>query len=512
MEEFSIDEKYLKAIFLKEVYNLNSKEFVEQISDSTKDKIGIQPDIHNSTISNKETELKNHELIRNVAERTVYLLLCSSVEIPDFILSNWDMDPDKQIYYSRSQTQTGLRNWVDELITVLSPLSQYYDCSEKFVRDVGFCAHCALLDTAPTGARHTADWAYPRNNIPQGSAFMRRIKKMNNPTQKFHARNPTKLIETFYSCFNNFISLASNLGYYDESKQQVAIDSTYTPTGAGAPEDLTVDGSSSSRTSEKYGKRRWIYQITTTVMYPSKFVLSVEPLYNKSNKNLRLEPQLRQLTNLDIDIGTVVCDADYYEKKSIRKLRKHHPNSIVRAEVRGESDIAQLVTKVKQTGTPESETEIKISSPALTPKPNAVAYPLSEVMNTTNDDTQSTFSDSGLTVDHDRELFTDADPDKKILAYVVNGDIDDATIRKTQVAYRTRRRIESMFGQLKENCLVDTESHDPAVRYYTMAMGCMFHNFHYLLNRTLSPQYGIALRNTSIQEWLGAIRDVAFSD
>lgn len=512
--EFSVKEKYVKAIFLKEVCNLNSQKFVEKVSDSTKEEIELQTDIHDGTISHKKNELENHEFIRNVAERAVHLLLCSSIEVPDFISSNWDMDPDKQIYYSRSQTQTGLRNWVDELTEVLSPLSQHYDSTDQFVRDVGYSAHCALLDTAPTGARNTADWAYPRSNIPTGSAFMKRVKEMNNPTQKFHPRNPTELSETFDSCFNNFISLASTLGYYD-SKQQVAIDSTYIPTEAGAPDDLTVDGSSSGRVSEKYGERRWIYQIATTIMYPSKFVLSIEPLYDKSNKNLRLEPKLRQISNLDINIDTIVCDSAYYEKKSIRMLRKYQPDWIVRAEVRGESDIAQLVNKVQESGTPESETEIEISTPPLTPKPNALAYPLSDIVDTTDNDTQITFSDPAATADDsgdDRERFTDVDPDEQVLAYVVGGDIDDATKRKTQVAYRTRKRIESMFGQIKDNCLVDTESHDPAVRYYTVAMGCMFYNFNYLINRTLSPQYGIPCRNTSMQEWLTAIRDVAFSD
>jgi hypothetical protein len=511
--EFSIDEKYLKAIFLGEVYNQNSLTFVDEISDSTKDKIGLQSCINDSTISGKKNELEDYEFIRDAAERTVYLLLCYPVEVPAFILINHDLDPDKQIYYSRSQTQTGLRNWVDELITVLSPLSEYYDCSDQFVQDVGFCAHCALLDTAPTGARNTVDWAYPRSNIPKGSAFMQRIKQMNNPTQKFHARNPTELTETFNSCFNNFIALASDLGYY-ESNQQVAIDTTYIPTGAGAPDDLTVGGSSSSMTSEKYGERRWIYQISTTIMYPSKFVLSVEPLYDKSNKNLRLEPQLRHISNLDIDIDTIVCDAGYYGTKSIRELRKHQPDWIVRAEVRGDSDITQLVNEVQQSGSPDFETEVEISEPPLTPKPDAIAYPLSDVVDTTEQDAQVTFSDLALTDDDngdDKELFTDRDPKEEILAYVVGEDIDDATMRKTQVVYRTRKRTESMFGQIKENCLVDTESHDPAVRYYTVAMGCMFYNFHYLINRTLSPQYGIPSRNTPMQEWLSVIKDIAFS-
>lgn len=514
ISEFPIGEEYLKAIFLREVHNQNNTTFVENISDSTKDKIDIQSNISHSTISSKEDELENFEFICDVAERTIHLLLCCPVEVPAFILSNWNMDLDKQIYYSRSQTQLGLRNWVDELITILSPLSQYYDTIDQFVQDVGFCAHCALLNTAPTGSRDTADWAYKRSNIPRGSAFMKRIKQMNTSTQKFHARNPTDLTESFNSCFDNFISLASNLGYYKD-KQQVAIDTTYIPTGGGAPEDLTVDGSSSSRTSEKYGERRWIYQIATTIMYPSKFVLSVEPLYKKSNKNIRMEKQLRQLPNVDIDIDTVVCDAGYYEKNSIRSLREYQPNWIVRGEVRGESDLAQLVNKVQESGTPEFDTDVEIGQPPLTPKPNALAYPLTEVVDTTDDDTQLTLSDSAATVDNnddDRERFTDVDPEEEIIAYVVNEDIDDATIRKTQVAYRTRKRIESKFGQIKENCLVDTESHDPAVRYYTMAMGCMFYNFHYLINRSLSPQYGIPCRNTPMQEWLTVIKHVAFSD
>jgi hypothetical protein len=243
-------------------------------------------------------------------------------------------------------------------------------------------------------------------------------------------------------------------------------------------------------------------------------VLSVEPLYDKSNKNLRLEPQLRHISNLDIDIDTIVCDAGYYGTKSIRELRKHQPDWIVRAEVRGDSDITQLVNEVQQSGSPDFETEVEISEPPLTPKPDAIAYPLSDVVDTTEQDAQVTFSDLALTDDDngdDKELFTDRDPKEEILAYVVGEDIDDATMRKTQVVYRTRKRTESMFGQIKENCLVDTESHDPAVRYYTVAMGCMFYNFHYLINRTLSPQYGIPSRNTPMQEWLSVIKDIAFS-
>jgi len=512
-DDFSIDSKYVKAIFLEKVCHQNSKKFVEKISDSTKSKIGLQQNIHDSTISDKEKEMDNLDYIERVAERTIYLLLCLSVDLPDHILSNWNLDPDKQIYYSRSQTKTGLRNWVYELIAVLSPLSKHYDSVNTFVHDVGLCAHCALLDTAPTGARHTADWMFPRTNIPKGSMFMQRIKQANNQNEKFHKDNPLDLIHSFYSCFNNFIKLASSLGYCN-SKQQVAIDTTYIPTGADAPEDLTIDGSSSSRTEEKYGERRWIYQIATMATYPSKFILSVEPIYDLKKKHLRLEPQLQQFLELDLNIDTVLCDSRYYDKKSIRKLRKYRKDWIVRAEVRGDSDIAQLVNNVRKTGIPKYTRSVEISTPPLTPRPNAFAYPNTDDL-PSNDDGQIILSELGNTDSNDeddRERFTDANPDKKILAYVIGGDINNDTMRKSQILYRSRRRIESKFGQIKENGLANTESYDPAVRYYIMAMGCMFHNFHYMINRSMTPKYGIPSRDISLKQWLCAIQDVAFSN
>jgi hypothetical protein len=126
-------------------------------------------------------------------------------------------------------------------------------------------------------------------------------------------------------------------------------------------------------------------------------------------------------------------------------------------------------------------------------------------LSTFNENIDSTTDDGS-----DWEPFTDKDPANQLIAYATGMELTKENKRKIHVCYRNRRQIEPVIGQVRENHLPYTESMNPAIRYYFMAMAAMFYNFHSLINEHPSPKYGVPLDITA-KEWLSAIRDVTLS-
>lgn len=534
LEEFQIESKYVKVIFVKRVYGLNSVKLVEELSKKETAIIGIQNKIHNATISSKEKELEQDDLIEEIAERCVYWLLCTDVDIPQSTLDEWNVDPQKTIYYPRNDKKAGLLEWVDELIAVLSPLIKYYEDVDDLIKNIGYCAHLALQDLAPSGGIDTADWLYSRENIPRGNAFMTNIKDSMNHNQQRdfssivtegvkprvrHDKYPEALCRSFDSCFNNFVNLAKNVGFF-EGQHQLAVDTTSCMTVAENPDNLMISVPPEHKKPVSDDSKQWMYQIISSIKYPSKFVLSVEPIYRKDRIPDALDYQLEHLSQLDINIDLIVGDSQYYNKKSLLKFDNYNTDWMVRGERRG--DIMDLIHDVHESGLPESDDEVDVSTPAYTPKPSGFAYPLKELSQPSDDDRGDDDNqnelDTGVNTneadndeDKNEELFIDIDPKWEVIAYITRCNLSNNVIRKGHVTYRLRKRIESKFGQIKNKFIAYTETTHPAVRYYMMAIGCVFYNFHYLINRTLSPQNGYPL-TVSGKEWLTAIRHEAFAD
>jgi hypothetical protein len=324
-----------------------------------------------------------------------------------------------------------------------------------------------------------------------------------------HDRYPEALCRSFDLCFDKFISLAKRIGYL-QGEQQLAVDTTSSMTVADDPDDLMIGVPPEHKKPVDEDSKQWMYQIISTIQYPSKFILSVEPVYSKGRIPDALDYQLEHLSQLDIDVDLIAGDSQYYNKHAFKKFKNYDIDWMVRAERR--RDIKDLIQDVEDSGIPESDPEVNVSTPAYTPKPSGFAYPLTELSKTSDDD-QSEL-DTGVSpneANNDRELFTDTDPKWKVIAYVTSCDLSNNIIRKGHVTYRVRKRIESKFSQVKDNLIAYTETTHPAVRYYMMAMGCMFYNFHYLINRSLSPQNCYPL-SVSGKEWLTAIRHKAFTD
>jgi hypothetical protein len=213
-----------------------------------------------------------------------------------------------------------------------------------------------------------------------------------------------------------------------------------------------------------------------------------------------------------LDIDHITFDKGYYSKEIFKTLRRHIGDDwLVCAKRQGE--ISKLINGAKA-GYETDKRHLEVGQPPLRPRPNAFAYPLSdENLRDEEPDDQSSLaafsSDIDQTTNEESrwEPFIDEDPSNQLIAYVTDMDLTEENKRKLHVCYRNRRQIEPIIGQIREHHMAYTESMDPAVRYYFMAMAAMFYNFHRLINRHPSPEYGVALDVTA-KEWLSAIRNV----
>jgi hypothetical protein len=519
----NLNKKYILALYLLEIRGLTPSGFVEYI-DANPDlriEIGLQENINQSTIHRKKNHLEDEypaqlDSIKRAAKRTVWSLSVQDVEVPTGIQRTHGIPESDlcEISIPNPTHEDAIKNWVEYLLTVVDPLTFDRENNDNMHKFIGLSAHCALQNIAPNGADNTVSDLYDDSGIPSGRTLLEYIRRIERNNTDGGTSYPNELVSQFADCFNNFIDLVVAMGFCT-GQQQLAIDTTPIPTTTSINTDQTVGGSGSGRSPATYGTRSFRFQYTSIVGATGNFVISVEPYCKKNQKADRLDNQLaRVVKNTKLNIDHISLDKEYYEKEVFKSLRRRVGEDwVVCAKRTGE--ITQLISDAKEGNRIEMK-HVEIGQPPLTPRLNAFAYPLSEnkIGNAESIDKKlSEFNDNTAEKSDEEprwDTFTDKNPSNEFIAYVTDMDLTDTNKRKLHVCYRNRRQIEPIIGQIRSTYLPYTESMDSAIRYYFMALGTLFYNFHQLINNHPSPEYGVPLEITG-KEWLSAIRNMTLS-
>lgn len=522
VEDIPCATKYIKIIYLEQCHGYNPISVVSHLDENPKikEKIGIQENLNKSTIYRKKNNLNKDDSevyagIKNAAVRAVLHTYSIGIDIPDHVIETHDLTPINinETEIKRSLVRVATENWVDELLEILDPLTFYRSEETDMSSYIGLCAHCALQNIAPSGAADTADYLYQSDSVPSGRTLLNYIRRANKKSPDHYAHYPYELVDQFYDCFDNFVEFAADFGFYDGSQQLVA-DTTPIPTSATADEGQMIGGSGSRRAPAKYGDKSFRYQFLSTVSEPNKFIVSVEPYHTKTKIPERLDNQLAAAVGHDeLNIDHISCDKEYYRKEVIKVVRKHLENSWVICAKR-QGDIKELRKNAKYGEFDKNP--ISIGQPPIKPGPAAFAYPLQQNI-PSGEKTQTHLSAFDSTIEqpddnseNKRKRYVDKYATESLIYYITDKKLTADNKRKLHRCYRNRRLIEPIIGQIRHNNLPYTESIDPAVRYYLIAMSALFYNMHYMINHHPSPVYGMPL-NISSKEWLTAIREVTLS-
>lgn len=538
-----------------------------ELPDEFEELIGVS----DSTISRKRNKLEaNNEnklqKIRELSERIVLMLYTEGVNLPDKIIESHNLGNPQNLTEPNidvATRQKAVRNWSKIFINeIISPLT--FDRTNpqyEYRRFIGLCAHVALQDIAPNDAARTAEYLYDNSKVPEGGSLTDYIREgfetdeerwlpketidelnssqsENSNIEKLtdflpnHGGNETKrgnksdisnntsqsgterldkylskeLTNQFVECYRNFFELADNLGMLKDS-YPIAVDKTGIPTTSdGGKESPLTPRSSSNTSSGKRGDNSWSFQFIGIIDADAPFVWAPSPIYNRTELQIRLAKQLHTLTNLtSYSPDFLFADRGYYKVDCVSVCREYlDDNWAINAKKIG--DIKALY-EVARKGEVVKDTET-IDFGTLEEDPNAFVYPNSN--HPIEDQVgQEKFTDVNELEENVGKKFTDDTEHKTHTAYLTDKNLSRDEIRKIQVLYHIRDSIEPPFGLIKDIMLPYSESGNPVVRHYFMAMAGLFYNMHALVSRSLSPQYNIPL-NISAKELLTGIRDVCF--
>jgi len=532
MESIDIADKYIECLYLRAARGLSDEEITEHLVNEDggepeiRARIGIQSNLNRTTLYKKRVKLEENDpkalrSIENAATRAVIIIYQAGLEISESVCNTHNLPQESldaglsEIDVVRDVEQIAARNWAKIFLDdIISPLTfNRGKTGIEYEKFVGLCAHCALQNIAPDGARETLDYIYPRENLPDGSTLIKYINELGpefkNPEHTEDPYYPSELVEQFDSCYDRFFDMAQNLGFL-ENRQLIVSDLTKIPTSVDKDSysgqySPIIGGSGDSDQSEKDGS--WQFQFISLSGSHAPFVRSIEPIYSGNQMQIRLGKQLNHISEDDyMKIHLLVCDKGYYKKDVVKACRNIvGSNWVICAEEGG--DIEDIIQKAPD-GKPYPKPSIEFGGTPIQPKPSAFAYPNTDPVNVDHNDLSDFVS--GISGSESRERFTYQDTNSSHIAYITDMDLNKDVMRKIHVLYRQRKSVEPTIGQTKEIHMPYTESVDPAVRFYFISMAGLFYNMHHLAKRTLSPQYAVPL-DLSGKEMLSAIRDVAFS-
>ena len=511
MDSMDIKRKYAECLYIQKIYRFNNSDLVDHMdkNPALRKRIGIQKDIHNSTISRKNDDNKAYyDIIKSAAERSVLSLYSKGVKLPDQVLKNHGLesDPDTTVNNATVKDiheQEANLQWAELFLSeIVSPLT--FNRSDKKSKDItqfiGLAAHSALEDVSAKTARDTARYNYPISNIPSGSSLHTYIREIADPNEDNKINYISDgLISQFEECYGNFFDLIASLGAID-GEELFLVDTTKIPSESENDNTALVSNITSNSGNDKY--RGWGYQLVGSTGDDSVYIHSILPYYSGSEIQERLDRQLQWINDDPvIDITMIVGDKKYYKRDVVEVCRKHLGDDwLICAEVDG--DIKRLIRKTPDNMLNKSLTP-DFGETKLLPEPNAFVYP-------NRTEKGVTLADFDNIEENDRKRFVHTTDHRSHIGYLTDQDLDEDRMRKLHLLYQQRDSIESPIGQIKDIYLPYTESESPAIRYYLMALSGLFYNFHQLINRSFSPKRGIPLDITG-KEFLTGVKDVALS-
>jgi len=96
-DSMDIKRKYAECLYIQKIYGFNNSDLVDHMDENPalRKRIGIQKDIHNSTISRKNDDNEAYyDTIKSAAERSVLSLYSKGVKLPDQVLKNHGLESD----------------------------------------------------------------------------------------------------------------------------------------------------------------------------------------------------------------------------------------------------------------------------------------------------------------------------------------------------------------------------------------------------------------------------------
>jgi len=519
IESLDIKYKYAVCLYLEEVYGYNSSELVDHLdkNEDVRERIGVQEDVHNATISNKSDEEKQYyQPLSNAAKRAVLHLYAEGRQLPESTLSHHGLtgDPDPTVSDTNltdAVEQEAALQWAElflENITTPLTFNRTYHKSKDFDRFIGIAAQSALQDVSPRTARNTARYHYPVENIPSGDTLQSYISEVAADEDGEIPYVSDDIITQFNECYHNFFQLLSKLEGIGND-ELLLVDTTKVPTTSNGdnPALVSRSKSNSGKYSNDDASMGWGYQLIAAAGENHVYIRSILPYYNQDETQERLEKQLQWINDdPNVDVYALIGDKGYYKKEVVKICRKYlNDDWLICAEVRG--DMKRLIGR-----TPPGDTN-KLLTPdfgvrKLYPEPNMFVYP-----NTSSDGNDNvTLADYEVVTSNDRnrKRYEHETDHQSHIGYLTDRDLDDDSMRKLHVLYQQRTNIEPPIGQIKDIYLPYCESNNPAIRYYMMALAGLFYNFHQLVNRSYSLERGVPL-DISGAELLTAITDVALS-
>ena len=474
-------------------------------------------------------------------DRAVYAVYRNGIDAPASIKEAYGFDnvapPLYERNVSRSTEKTALRNWVKKLINeTLDPLTfdRDGDPQNSFRHYLGLFATSALFNCGVQEVPNVADYNYPRDEIPKGSGIGKYIRDDDFPLDPQQAALKDSeippLTKQFDAVHRNTFEVARRRGLFDGS-QSLAVD-LYRIEWDGAENDVTINRPAKS---ENDIRSQWTYAALSIIDTDARFTLGARWLPKKS-KYPNVISELAPIPNEFLTVEALYADSEIISGSLLDEFRQIAGSDwVARAPDR------DIVKKLKWF-TPDNHIGyVRDVSWNTTPKPNLVAYPYdssnpSLIEFTARDlkqaeqvdiDHRQTFSDlfdsdtetdvadllPNAVVDklNDFESMNEIGNTKSHAAYLIDRELSERSPHNIHFPYYQRWAIEQSINQIKNDTMPLINSSNEKLRLYGVNVAILFHNWHTLINRALSPELKLRLSVTHT-ELLKAIQDVAFSE
>jgi hypothetical protein len=471
LDELPVPTRHVRAIVLHDAWMLNSWPALEaHLSDTTRvaSALGYESVPDQSTFwraSQRLEEAGLRETVGNAATRAVHAAVRHGNQIPESVVRAHGLDfspslDEREI--AGATRRIAIRNWIRLLLDdVLEPVS--FDRADNRSHSVNaiFAAIAqAALNNGMNSAKPVATWYYEADEIPTASQVSRLVRGLDH----YEVR------PMFTDVTQRFVEIAAEFGFFQE-EYDYALDTTWLDRdGEG---ELVIKNPKATETGQG-----WQFAALCVMNNEARFALGIDLVTDNSETTEHFRYLLRTAAKHG-DVGRIHIDREFYDGDAVRACRViAGRNWAIRGKRKGE--VKELLNE-----TPEGEIGFRenIDFSDVTPSVNVYVHPVPPWLRNENNDTHMAF-------------ITDLSPTEIELLSIFD-------------RYQKRWTIETFFRQVKHGFGAPTSTPDPTLQWFLLNVGMLYYNFHTLINRAPSPQYGLRLNVTFYEVLLGVV-DVVF--
>jgi hypothetical protein len=518
-----IETEYILVLLLKEVRKSTLSETENHLEeyDKIRESISIDNGYSSSTLSNHKNDLENQTVdsdndvtylhaIREAANRITYTIYRRGFLFPETVTENHEDDkPDSDKPDSpkgqeelidsvedgaipRWLQDKALQNWAELFFQqgVFDQLrfGRHYSSSYPFYSFIGLLAHSAIQDTSISdGCRTCGGWIADYELVPETGDTIR---------SQITAMDVGEIETMFRNANQQLFNVVSDYGIFD-SPHRVAFDPSEIVFEEDLLDDVWVKGHAESLKGnvEASDSDQIQFGLLGLIESDLRLLMGIYPIAKKShnvNEAASLDHTLRPVVNESpMEVNQIVMDRQLVGAELIDHVRglvgKNWLLHGKKANTPKELLEKTPVDEVRHYKNIDYFNE-------LNNKPNLVVVPIPEEEQQTDDE--------------QRLYLTDLSEDE--FNRVNDGEVDSDYIN---FIYRNRRRIETTIGQVKPDFKIHTKNASTALEYYYINLSMIFFNIYNIINKSLSPEYGLPLgetENITPKQVLSALREVAF--